>query len=121
MENKQRIVIRGIGGSIFLLAVLMVTLTCSAPKRALYTEPVDLPSKELKNGKIVFEEYCATCHPGAMAGVGLAIVNKPLPEFLIKFQIRNGIGVMPAFGKDKLTDKEVDNIAEYLVFLRKKD
>ena len=107
----------------FLLAFLLglEVIGCSAPKKALYTEPVDLPSKELQQGKILFEEYCATCHPGAMAGVGLAIVNKPLPEFLIKFQIRNGIGVMPSFGEDKLTDEQVDHIAEYLVYLRKQD
>lgn len=124
MENNQGMILKkALRPGLFLAALLMVleVIGCSAPKKALYTEPVDLPSEELKKGKIAFEEYCATCHPGAMAGVGLAIVNKPLPEFLIKFQIRNGIGVMPAFGEDKLSDEEVDHIAEYLVYLRKQD
>ena len=124
MENNQRITFIKKGRSgYFLIAVLLglEMFGCSAPKKVLYSEPVDLPSKELQQGKVLFEEYCATCHPGGMGGVGLAIVNKPLPEFLIKFQIRNGIGVMPAFGEDKLSDEQVDHIAEYLVYLRKQD
>jgi mono/diheme cytochrome c family protein len=50
--------------------------------------------------------------------VGLAIINKPLPKALIKFQIRNGIGVMPAFNEKQLSDEQVENIAEYLRYLR---
>lgn len=93
--------------------------SCSAPKTAPLSEVIELPTEELRQGRVLFDEYCATCHPNGMAGVGLAIINKPLPENLIEFQIRNGIGVMPAFDENMLSDEQVENIAEYIVFLRK--
>ena len=107
--------------SIFLFAVLFgIRLSsCSAPKTAPLAEVTKMPTEKLQRGRVLFDEYCATCHPGGMGGVGFAIINKPLPEDLIQFQIRNGIGVMPAFDENVLTDEEVESIAEYLVYLRK--
>ncbi len=108
--------------SVLILIFLILKITgCSAPKIMPYSEPVTLETKELENGSKLFDHHCASCHPGGMSGLGPAIINKPLPEFLIRFQIRNGIGVMPAFKKDVLDDEQVENIAEYLVYLRKKD
>ena len=122
MENHKRTAIARAFKKVLIFPILLLVLqvnSCSAPKQLLYVEPVEALPEDLQRGKVLFEEYCATCHPNGMTGVGLAIVNKPLPEFLIKFQIRNGVGVMPAFGEDELTDEEVDQIAEYLVYLRK--
>ncbi|MDT0646446.1 cytochrome c [Zunongwangia sp. F260] len=96
----------------------IVVISCSAPKTKPYAEVVKLPTEQLQNGRILFDNYCASCHPEGMSGVGLAIINKPLPKALIKFQIRNGIGVMPAFNEEQLSDEQVENIAEYLHYLR---
>ena len=96
----------------------IVSISCSAPKTKPYAEVVTLPTEQLQNGRILFDNYCASCHPEAMSDVGLAIINKPLPKALIKFQIRNGIGVMPAFNEEQLSDEQVENIAEYLHYLR---
>lgn len=108
---------------IFLFSLFLILGTrmssCSAPKTVPLAEVVEMPSKELQQGRKLFNEYCASCHPGGMAGVGLAIINKPLPKALIKFQIRNGIGAMPAFDEKVLSDKEVKNITKYVVYLRK--
>lgn len=93
--------------------------SCSTPKTAPYAEVVELPSKELQEGRQLFSYHCATCHPEGKAGLGLSIINKPLPEFLMRFQIRKGIGAMPAFSEEVLSDAQVENIAEYLVYLRK--
>lgn len=95
--------------------------SCSAPKRVPDAEVVSMPTEELKNGRILFSQHCTTCHPEGMAGVGPAIINKPLPEFLMRFQIRHGVGLMPDFDEDVLTDEQVEHIAEYLVYLRKMD
>lgn len=95
--------------------------SCSAPKALPTAETVSMPTEELENGRVLFNQNCATCHPEGMSGLGPAIINKPLPKFLIRFQIRNGMGVMPKFDEDVLTDKQVEHIAEYLVYLRKKD
>ena len=34
-------------------------------------------------------------HPGGEAGVGPAFTNKPLPMFLVRAQVRYGLGAMP--------------------------
>ena len=93
--------------------------SCSAPRTVPLAEVIELPTEKLQQGRVLFDEYCASCHPGGMGGVGFAIINKPLPENLIEFQIRNGIGVMPAFDESMLSDEQVESIAEYLVYLRK--
>lgn len=103
-----------------LILFFMVRLSsCSTPKTVPPSEVVQMPTEELQKGRILFNNHCATCHPEAKAGLGPSIINKPLPEFLIRFQIRNGIGVMPAFNEEALNDDEVEKIAEYLVYLRK--
>jgi mono/diheme cytochrome c family protein len=119
MENyKTRL--KGRNYRFIAIALLsgIAIISCSAPKTKPYAEVVTLPTEQLQNGRILFNNYCASCHPGAMSGVGLAIINKPLPKALIKFQIRNGIGVMPAFNEKQLSDEQVENIAEYLRYLR---
>ena len=124
MENNKEKGVKRIAGFAAVLFIILFGArisSCSAPEKTLYAAPKELPTKELQDGRKLFNEYCASCHPGGMSGVGFAIINKPLPEFLIEFQIRNGVGVMPAFDKKMLNDNQVEQIAEYLVYLRKKD
>lgn len=71
-------------------------------------------------GQKVFMENCNRCHPGGMSGLGPAIINKPLPSFLIKFQVRNGLGVMPSFHKDHLSKEELNNVITYIKEQRSK-
>lgn len=119
-KSKMKPKIKGYLTIVIVILVLFRLSSCSAPKIAPYSENMELPSETLREGRKHFNHHCATCHPGGMSGLGPAIINKPLPEFLIKFQIRNGVGVMPAFDEKSISDEQVDNIAEYLVFLRKK-
>lgn len=64
---------------------------------------------------------CNGCHPGGEAGLGPALNNKLLPGFLIKFQVRNGLGVMPSFSQDVISPEELDDLVSYLVALRHHD
>ena len=122
MESNKEVKRKFVVYSILMpLLVFLIISRCSAPKRIPVAETVSMPTEELENGRMLFNGYCGTCHPGGMSGVGPAIINKPLPASLIRFQIRKGIGVMPAFEEDVLTDEQVKHIAEYLVYLRKKD
>lgn len=99
--------------------LIVVTSACSARKGVPYSEPLALEEQELKNGQVLFNGHCNSCHPGGSSGLGPAINNKLLPKFLMRFQMRHGLGVMPAFKEEALTDEEVKNIAKYLVHLRK--
>ena len=98
------------------LCVLFVA--CSAPRTRPAAEVVVLEDESLAQGRVLFDKHCNTCHPGGMAAVGPAIINKPLPKFLVRYQIRHGLGTMPAF-RDILNDEEVRYIADYIGYLKK--
>lgn len=124
MESNKGEIVKRIGGYWAVVFIVLLSLrisSCSTPRIAPYAELVEMPTEDLVKGRKLFNNHCATCHPTGKSGLGPAIINKPLPEFLIRFQIRNGIGVMPAFNEDKLADDQVENIAEYLIYLRKQN
>lgn len=55
---------------------------------------------------------------GYGGGLGPSLNEKPLPGFAMKFQIRHGLGTIPAFLPERLSDQDVEQIVEYLVTLR---
>lgn len=107
--------------SLLVLLVILTITGCSPRKGVPYTEPLTNMSKEVQQGKVLFDNFCNKCHPNGAAGLGPALNNKPLPGFAIRFQIRNGLGVMPAFDEEQISDEESKNIVAYLRALRKLD
>ena len=83
-----------------------------------YTRAVDASDPQVALGQRVFSANCYQCHPGGAAGAGPAINDKPLPENLIKTQVRAGLGAMPGFGKDRIDDEQLDAVVRYLKELR---
>lgn len=67
----------------------------------------------------MFMTHCNPCHPGGEAGLGPAINNKPLPGFLIKFQVRRGLGAMPSFSEHHIKDQELNDLIAYIKALRR--
>jgi mono/diheme cytochrome c family protein len=63
-------------------------------------------------------EYCQKCHPGGETGLGPALNNKPFPTFLQRFQVRNGLGAMPAFSPAEISASQLDDLLVYLSTLR---
>ena len=84
-----------------------------------FAPPVRLASAEAEAGQRVFMTYCHQCHPGGAAGLGPALNNKPLPGFLIKYQVRHGLGAMPEFDEQQISDEELDRLVAYLLELRR--
>ena len=76
-------------------------------------------NKEVAHGQVVYMSKCNKCHPGGDAGLGPALNNKPLPGFLIRKQVRWGLGAMPAFGPGEISSDDVDAVLAYLKALRK--
>lgn len=98
------------------------TLACgSARKVPPVASPVELASDRLVKGHHEFIEYCHQCHPHGESGLGPAINDKPLPGFLIRFQVRHGLGAMPAFPEEVISDEELDAIVAYLKALRQNE
>ncbi len=102
-------------GSVLLLALA----ACGTARRSVPVgPPLTLSEAQAERGQHVFMQYCNGCHPGGAAGLGPALNNKPLPGFAIRYQVRHGLGTMPAFSEEVISEEELDALADYLVALR---
>lgn len=100
------------------LALVVLLAACSARRGEPFYGPLPITSATLENGQQVFMRECHQCHPGGEAGLGPAINDKPLPRFMIRLQVRQGIGAMPAFSQDEISPEELDNLLLFLKELR---
>lgn len=110
------------GGWLGIAVLIMPLLTsgCGTARRGEpLAGPMRLEDPRLVSGRQVFAAYCQQCHPGGEGGLGPALNNKPLPDFLIRLQVRKGLGVMPAFGEDELSGAEMDDLLAYLEALKR--
>jgi mono/diheme cytochrome c family protein len=99
--------------------IALVFVGCmSARKTEPLAAPVDLSNPKVAQGQKIFFQNCHQCHPHGQGGLGPAIVNKPLPEFLMKFQVRHGLGTMPSFGAEKISPDDLDALMEYIKAVR---
>jgi mono/diheme cytochrome c family protein len=98
-----------------LLVILFILLTgCSLRIAPPAESEMKTLSGEVLKGKKVFMDNCSRCHPNGRGGLGPSIFDKPLPGFLIRFQVRNGLGTMPHFDKEHLTDEDLVNLITYI-------
>jgi mono/diheme cytochrome c family protein len=92
---------------------------CANEHRGQPEGPAIMPeTPEDKVGQVLFDRFCYQCHPNGESGFGPALNDKPLPEIGIRTQIRVGVGSMPAFGEEVLTDEQVKAIASYVNTMR---
>lgn len=106
-----------------LIAFLIVAAAaagCTA-RRGEPFAPVSLSSELSRRGEEVFARHCHACHPGGEGGLGPALNNKPLPGFMIRMQVRRGLGVMPSFPEERIGAADLDAIAAYLKDLRRQE
>jgi mono/diheme cytochrome c family protein len=102
-----------------LAAALVALAACGSARRgAPLVGPHEPPTPEVALGQRTFDTFCNGCHPGGTAGVGVALNNKPLPGLVIRRQVRWGLGAMPAFGDETISDEELDALVAYLHWLR---
>jgi mono/diheme cytochrome c family protein len=81
-----------------------------------------LPTSDasVERGRRAVEQNWYKCHTQGEGGMGPVINDKPLPRFLMRFQIRHGLGTMLAFSPERISDQEVEDILNYLVELRRR-
>lgn len=107
--------------AIFLIMLALFVCSCGTARRGHPLTGIGTPEDErLLRGQRAFQQYCGQCHPGGQAGVGPAINNKPLPPFMIRMQVRTGMGAMPSFSEEKLSGETLDDIIAYLKELRRR-
>ncbi|MEJ7584200.1 MAG: c-type cytochrome [Acidimicrobiales bacterium] len=81
---------------------------------------------DLAQGGVLFRQSCAPCHSATGAGGALSYgraaptlaASEPLQ---VAAAIRAGPGQMPAFGRDAISDEELDAVADYVTYLRDPD
>lgn len=71
------------------------------------------------DGMKLFMTNCNGCHPAGEKGKGPSLVESKLPDFLIHFQVRQGLGDMPSFTKEQLPKENVQKIVLFIHELRK--
>jgi mono/diheme cytochrome c family protein len=114
MDFRSSLVMGGVSACVLLL------LGCGSARRG---EPLVGPSDlspEQSSGRLVFYTHCNQCHPGGEAGVGPALNNKPLPGWMIKMQVRHGLGAMPSFSNIRIPERDLDHLVSYVKELRRK-
>jgi mono/diheme cytochrome c family protein len=105
--------------SVLVLASCCAMAACGTARRSEpLTGPLALNDPQLQHGKVLYDRYCYHCHMSGEGGLAPTINDKPLPRFLMRFQVRHGLGAMPAFSPDVIKDDELDEIVDYLVALR---
>lgn len=98
-----------------ILQIFLMTVLVACSHRVMPPSgSTKLLSEKALRGQEIFYKNCDRCHPGGMAGRGPALINKPLPAFFIKFQVRNGLGAMPSFKKDRISKDELNDIVAYI-------
>ncbi len=111
------------GAKVLAACLLGVTLVggagCHSVRRAEpLVGPLVLTDPALQRGRLLFDRHCYKCHLQGEGGLSPALNNKPLPKFLMRLQVRAGLGAMPAFSDEQISDEDLDDILGYLVALR---
>ena len=101
-----------------MIAFLFIA-ACSVRRSVPIEGPLPLEDPQVENGQVLFMSNCQKCHPMGESGLGLAINSNPAPKFVKRFQVRHGLGVMPSFTKNEISNDELDDILSYLKVLRK--
>jgi mono/diheme cytochrome c family protein len=101
-----------------LIIIALLVASCGTARRG---EPIVGPlalAPEAARGEQVFMRECHQCHPKGEAGLGPSLNDKPWPGWLMRFQVRRGLGAMPEFSADEISPAELDDLIAYLVALR---
>jgi mono/diheme cytochrome c family protein len=106
--------------TLLALVALVAALASCGPPRVAVGAPLTPEDAKLANGARVFMAECQQCHPNGAEGLGPALNDKPAPAFLIKLQVRVGLGAMPSFGPDEINDEALDDLAAFVIELRRR-
>src|SRR3990172_1518470 len=96
-----------------LAMVLLAFLPVCA--RATPTPPSATPTPAaMTEGKMLYEQKCAACHGTNAEGTAAAPAIAGHSMAAMKTQVRNPLGEMPAFPQAMLSDRDLDELAEFI-------
>jgi mono/diheme cytochrome c family protein len=103
--------------SLFILYVV-ACYSCSPRRSEPLRGPLVLKNQRLQNGMKMYMIHCQKCHPNGEAGLGPALNSNPAPGFVKRFQVRHGLGVMPAFNKREIASDDLRDLGKYMKALK---
>ena len=103
--------------------IILCTILCLActARRMPATSESKKENASLAHGRDKYMQYCQKCHPMGEAGLGPALNNNPAPGFIKRFQVRHGLGAMPAFKADVISRNDLNHIMRYLKSMKKEE
>jgi mono/diheme cytochrome c family protein len=105
---------------LFMVAVVSLSTGCRSVRRGEpITGTLERNDAVTQQGRAVFQQHCFQCHPGGEGGLGPGLNDKFAPVWLMKTQVRLGLGVMPSFGEDQISSADLDKLMKYVIALRK--
>lgn len=75
-------------------------------------------SDPLAAGKAVFMANCTFCHPDGDEGLGPSIKKSRKTADEIRTQARGGKDIMPAFGPERISDTQLENLIRFELSIR---
>ena len=119
MRTRRGLLAAGAVAAALVVSLILPLSGCGSARRGEpFTGVVAAPLIQLDTGRLVFMQECHRCHPGGEAGLGPSLNDKPLPGFLMQFQVRHGLGAMPGFDEERISDQHLDELIGYLQALR---
>ena len=109
--NIRYFIIWGLFVCTIILTLCQCAMRKSEPVKEKYFTPTNT---SVANGERVYMMFCQKCHPAGEAGLGPSINANPAPQFIKRFQMRHGLGVMPGFSKEEISRSDLRDISKYL-------
>ncbi|MFD2885413.1 c-type cytochrome [Chitinophaga cymbidii] len=100
-----------------ILLVSCCWMACTARRMPASSQA----SAEVEHGRDKYMQYCQKCHPMGESGLGPALNNSPAPGFVKRFQVRHGLGAMPAFKKDVISKADLHDIMRYMKSMKREE
>ena len=127
-DNKTMIMRANICFTIILFFLSLYFFSCGPQRRAQtnMSEEIINESPQASKGRLVFKTNCQKCHPDGESGVGPPLNNIHLPGFLVRAKIRSRAlllwtGRMPAFKKNEISKKEMDDLMVFIKGIQNKN
>lgn len=92
------------------LLIAMIFMTACTARRM----PLSSEKAAHTNGRDKYMAYCQKCHPAGESGLGPGLNHNPAPGFIKRFQVRHGLGAMPAFKKDVISKNDLTDIMKFM-------
>lgn len=71
-------------------------------------------STDAAEGRTVFDDRCASCHPDGNEDAGPALRGRQWPAGRVRRQVREGGLTMPAFQRARIDDRQLESLLAYL-------